>query len=67
LKGEVLLGKPEGKRPRGILKLRWDDNIKMDRKELCYGVNWIDKNLDMVRCKRFNEPWDSIECGDYLS
>ena len=25
----VLLGKPEGKRPHGRLRRRWDDNIKM--------------------------------------
>jgi hypothetical protein len=26
----VLVGKPEGKRPLGILKRRWEDNIKMN-------------------------------------
>jgi hypothetical protein len=26
----VLVGKPEGKRPLGIPRRRWDDNIKMD-------------------------------------
>ena len=26
----VLVGKPEGKRPLGRPRLRWDDNIKMD-------------------------------------
>ena len=26
----VLVGKPEGKRPMGRLRRRWDDNIKMD-------------------------------------
>jgi hypothetical protein len=26
----VLVGKPEGKRPLGRPKLRWEDNIKMD-------------------------------------
>jgi len=35
----VLVGKPEGKRPRR----RWEDNIKMDLQELgCGGVDWID-------------------------
>jgi hypothetical protein len=26
----VLVGKPEGKRPVGRLRHRWEDNIKMD-------------------------------------
>jgi hypothetical protein len=26
----VLVGKPEGKRPLGRPRLRWEDNIKMD-------------------------------------
>jgi hypothetical protein len=26
----VLVGKPEGKRPLGRLRLRWEDNIEMD-------------------------------------
>ena len=30
----VLVGKPEGKRPMGRPRLRWEDNIKMDLLEL---------------------------------
>jgi hypothetical protein len=30
----MLEGKPEGKRPLGRLRLRWDDNIKMDLQEV---------------------------------
>jgi hypothetical protein len=26
----VLVGKPEGNRPHGRLRRRWEDNIKMD-------------------------------------
>jgi hypothetical protein len=26
----ILVGKPEGKRPLGISRLRWEDNIRMD-------------------------------------
>ena len=29
----VLVGKPEGKRPLGRLRHKWEDNIKMDLKE----------------------------------
>ena len=61
-----MLGKPGGKRPLGRLRRRWVDNIKMDLKEICWGVDCIDRNLDRGRCKRGNEPWDSIKCGDFL-
>jgi hypothetical protein len=30
----VLVGKPEGKRPLGRLRRRWEDNIKMDVEEV---------------------------------
>ena len=31
---KVLVGKPEGKRPLGRLRRRWEDNIKMDLREV---------------------------------
>jgi len=34
----VLLGKPEGKRPLGRPRRRWEDNIKMDLQEVEWGV-----------------------------
>jgi hypothetical protein len=40
--------------------------IKMDVMEICWGVDWIDRILDMDRCKRVKETWDSIECGDFF-
>jgi hypothetical protein len=33
----VLVGKPEGKRPLGRPRLRWEDNIKTDIQEVEYG------------------------------
>jgi len=36
----VLVGKPEGKRPLGRLRRRWEDNIKMDLRELGGGGDW---------------------------
>jgi hypothetical protein len=30
----ILVGKPEGKRPLGRPRSRWDDNIKMDFREI---------------------------------
>jgi len=38
----ILMGKPEGKRPLGRSRHRWEDNIKMDFQEVaCGGLDWI--------------------------
>jgi len=38
----VLVGKPEGKRPLGRPKRRWEDNIKIELQEVeCEGLDWI--------------------------
>jgi hypothetical protein len=43
----ILVGNPEGKRPRGRPKRRWVDNIKMDLREIGWdGVDWIDLAQD---------------------
>jgi len=36
----VLVGKPEGKRPLGRPRHRWEENIKMDLQEVGYGGIW---------------------------
>ena len=37
------MGKPEGKRPLGRPRHRWEDNIKMDLQKVgCVGMNWIE-------------------------
>ena len=39
----VLVGKPEGKRPLGRPRHRWEDNIKMDLREVgCDLGEWLD-------------------------
>ena len=38
----VLVGKPEGKRPLGRRRRRWEDNIKMDLQEVGWDMDWID-------------------------
>jgi hypothetical protein len=46
----VLVGKPEGKRPLGRPRHRWEDNIKMDVREIGIdGVNWIQLAQDKVQ------------------
>jgi len=39
----VFFGKPEGKRPLGRPRRKWEDNIKMDLQEVEYGgMDWIE-------------------------
>jgi hypothetical protein len=46
----VMVGKPEGKRPLGRPRRRWEDNIKMDLKEVgCGGVDLIELAQDRDR------------------
>ena len=38
----VLVGKPEGKRPLGRPRRRWEDNIRMDLQEVGLGYeDWV--------------------------
>jgi hypothetical protein len=38
----ILVGMPEGRRPLGRPRSRWEDNIKMDLGKTGFGdVNWI--------------------------
>jgi len=46
----VLVRKPEGKRPLGRPRRRWEENIKMDLQEVqCGGMYWIDLAQDKDR------------------
>ena len=46
----VLVGKPEGKRPLGIPRRRWVDNIRMDLQEVgCGYMGWIGLAQDRDR------------------
>jgi len=50
----VLVGKPEGKRPLGRPRRRWEDNIKMDLQEVgCGGMDWIELAQDRDRWQAF--------------
>jgi hypothetical protein len=38
----ILVGRPEGRRPLGRPRRRWEDSIKMDLREIRFGdVDWI--------------------------
>jgi hypothetical protein len=48
----ILVWRPEGRRPLGRLRRRWEDNIKMDLQEEGWGgMDWIDmaQNRDRWR------------------
>jgi hypothetical protein len=46
----VLIGNPEWKRPLGRRRRRWEDNIKLDLREVgIYGANWIRLAQDRVQ------------------
>jgi hypothetical protein len=46
----VLVRKPEGRRPLGRPRHRWEDNIRMDLQEVeCGCVDWMELALDRDR------------------
>jgi len=46
----VLVGKPEGKKPLGRPRRRWEDNIKLDHQEVEGGSgNWMELAQDTDR------------------
>ena len=47
---KVLVGKPEGKRPLGRPRRRWEDSIKMDLEEVGRGCgDWMELAQDRDR------------------
>jgi hypothetical protein len=46
----VLVGRPEGRRPLGRPRRRWEDNIRMDLREVgCGFVDWMELVQDRDR------------------
>jgi hypothetical protein len=42
----ILVRKPEGKRPLGRPRRRWEDNIKLDLRDIGWGgMDWIELAL----------------------
>ena len=59
----VLVGKPEGKRPLGTPRHRWEDNIEMDLKEVgCALGVWIvfaeDRDQRQAYVRMVMNLWD---------
>jgi hypothetical protein len=43
----ILVGRPEGRRPLGRPRRRWEDNISVDLREIGFGdVDWIHLTQD---------------------
>jgi hypothetical protein len=65
----VLVGRPEGKRPLGRPRRRWEDNIKMYLGEIGIdGANWIRLAQDRVQwggfCEHGDDPSGSVRKRD---
>jgi hypothetical protein len=45
----ILVGRPEGRRPLGRPRRRWEDNIKMELQEGGWGMDWIELAEDRDR------------------
>jgi hypothetical protein len=62
----ALVGKPEGRRPLGRPRRRWEDNIKMDLERLGVvaqtGLIWLRIGTGVYG----DEPSGSIKCGEFL-
>ena len=62
---KILGGKPDGKRPLGRPKCRWEDNIKLDVREVgCDERDWIEVVQDRVQLRKDgNELQGSIKAN----
>jgi hypothetical protein len=45
----ILVGRPDGRRPLGRPRHRWEDSIKMDLQEVRWGIDWIELAQDRDR------------------
>ena len=66
----VLVGKPEGRRPLGRPRRRWEDNIKMDLEEVgwWHGLDLSGSGQGQMvgTCKCGDELSGSIKCWEFL-
>ena len=66
----VLVGRPEERRPLGTFKYRWEDNIKMDLREVGWGMDCIDLGEYRDRWRAgvnaVMNPRDFIKCREFF-
>ena len=62
--------KPEGKRPLGRPRRRWEDNIKMDLQEMgCGSMDWIDVAQGRDKWRALVNAvmkLGYVKCGEFL-
>jgi hypothetical protein len=51
---KVLFGKPEGKRPLGRPRRKWEDGIRMDLREIGLG------SVDWIRLAQDTDRWRAV-------
>jgi hypothetical protein len=51
---KILVGKPEGKRPIGRPRRRWEDGIRMDLREIGLG------GVDWIRLSQVRDRWRAV-------
>jgi hypothetical protein len=51
---KVLVGKPEGKRPLGRPRRRWEDGVRMDLREIGLG------SVDWIRLAQDRDQWRAV-------
>jgi hypothetical protein len=50
----ILVGKPEGKRPRERTRCTWEDNIRLDLKETGWQI------VDWIHVTQDNDQWRAL-------
>jgi hypothetical protein len=65
----ILVWKPAVRRPLKRTRRRWEDNIKVDLREMgCgawTGLIWLGIGIVAGSCECGNEPSSSINCGEF--
>jgi hypothetical protein len=65
-----VVGRPEGRRPLGRPRRRWEDNIKMDVQEVGWGawtgLIWLRIGTRGSSCECGNEPLGLIKRGEFF-
>jgi hypothetical protein len=66
----ILVRRPEGRRPLGRQRNRWEANIKMDLQEVgwCRSMDWIDLAQDWDRWQALVNAVMNLRvpCGEFL-
>jgi hypothetical protein len=68
----ILVGRLEGKRPLGRPRRRWEDNIRMDLREIGWGgMDWIhlaqDRDQRRAVVNTVMNHWVSLKVGKFFS